>query len=174
MSGEDLRHPEHLLKGLRHTRRFEDRPVPLDVMDDLLAAGRAIGGIRLQVIDDLVSTQELAGIGTFTHSLAGVPAMIVVVRDGFDHTNDLSVGSRVTDAVMLAAHGHGLGGGYSWFGTAAAQEEARAIMGVSAPARVVVAIGVGYVDDDPDPQGSSLERVQATLDSLSGNRDRLS
>ncbi len=172
MSGDELRHPDHLLKGLRHTRRYEDRPVPLAVMDDVLAAGRSIEGVRLQVIDDLVSIQELAEIGTFAQSVAGVPAMIVVLRDGLDHANDLRIGSRVSDAVLLAAGRHGLGGGYSWFGTATAQEEARSIMGVSAPVRVVVTIGIGYVDDDPDPQGSSLKRVQVTLDGLSGNRDR--
>ncbi len=172
MPGDDLRHPDHLLKGMRHSRRFEDRPIPLAVMDDLLVAGRGIGGVRLQVLDDLVAMQELAETGTFAQSVADVPAMIVVLREGPDNVNDLSIGSRVTDAVMLAARRHGLGGGYSWFGSAAAQEEARAIMGVSPSARVVVAIGIGYVDDDPVPEGSSLERVQATLDSLSGNRDR--
>lgn len=172
MPGENLRHPNDLLKGLRHTRRFEDRPVPLAVMDNILAAGRAVGDVRLQVLDDMVSMQELVAIGTFAQSVAGVPVMILVLRDGSDKANDHSLGSRVTDAVMLAAHRHGLGAGYSWFRTAEAQDAAHDITGVKDETRVVVAIGIGYVDDDPSPEGSSLERVRATLDSLSGNRDR--
>lgn len=172
MPGEDLRHPNDLLKGLRHTRRFEDRPVPLAMMDDILAAGRAVGDVRLQVLDDMVAMQDLMAIGTFQQSVAGVPAVILVLRDGPDTVNDHSVGSRVTDAVLLAAHRHGLGGGYNWFRTAEAQAAAHGITGVKDPTRIVVAIGIGYIDDDPTPAGSSLEKVQATLDSLSGNRNR--
>lgn len=172
MPGKDLRDPHALLRGMRHTRRFEDRPVSLAAIEEMLAAGRAVGGVDLQVLDDILVIEELGMTGTFAQSVVGAPLMILVLRDGKDQVNDRHLGSRVNDAVMLVARRHGLGGGYSWFGAEEAQETARAVIGVQAPTRVVMAIGIGYVDDNPMPGGSSLERVRAMLDSLSGNRNR--
>ena len=172
MPGDPPSHPDKLLKGLRHTRRFEDKPVPLPVIDALLTAGRAAGDVRLMVIDDLVTMQELTRLGSLARSMAGAAAMVLVLRTNGDTADDARISSQVADAVMLTAHHHGLGAGNGWFGTTAAQAGAREIAGVPPPTRVLVAIGVGYVDDEPTPGGSSLTRAQATLETLSGATDQ--
>ena len=171
MPGDAPSHPDNVLKGLRHTRRFEDKPVPLPVMDALLTAGRAAGDVRLLVIDDLVTMQEITRLGTLAQSMAGAAAMVLALRATGDISDDVRISRQVADAVMLAARDHGLGAGNGWFGSAAAQTRVREIAGVAAPTRVLVAIGVGYVDDDPSPPGSSLRRAQATLETLSGGPD---
>lgn len=173
MPGDVPSHPDKLLKGLRHTRRFEDKPVPLAVMDALLTAGRAAGDVRLMVIDDLVTMQELTRLGSLARSMAGAAAIIVVLRPGPASPDDASIGRVVVDAVMLAAQQHGLGAGNGWFGTDAAQAQAREVLGLDISTRILVAIGVGYVNDDPAPSGSSLSRAQATLDMLSSSGDQL-
>jgi hypothetical protein len=171
MPGDEQTDPAKLLKGLRHTRRFEDKPVPLRVMDELLAAGREAGDVRLLVIDDLVTMQEITRLGSLAQSMAGAAAMVLVLRTRGDTADDARISSQVADAVMLTAHHHGLGAGNGWFGTAAAQARVRELAGIAPPSRVLVAIGVGYIDDDPSPPGSSLMRAQATLESLSSGRN---
>jgi hypothetical protein len=138
-------------------------------MDELLAAGRAAGDVRLMVVDDLVTLQEFTRLGSLATSMAGATAMVLVLRSGGDPADDAPISNRVADAVMLAARHHGLGAGNGWFGTTAAQAGARELAGVAPPTRILVAIGVGYVVDEPAPPGSSLVRAQATLRALSGD-----
>lgn len=172
MPEDDLRHPARLLRGLRHTRRFLDQPVPLAVVDQMLAAGQAIGeDVRLLVIDDLETKRDLTAIGSFPGSMSGAATVIVVILTSASAADDRNQGSRVADAVMLEATRNQLGTGYGWFTTREQQSAIRQLLGVSPPARVLVAIGTGYIDDSPDPGGSSLNRVQATLSDLAGNRD---
>src|SRR5680860_1785111 len=60
------------LKNLRQSRRFLDRPVPQDIVDDLIAAARTVrdgedpASWQFLVIDDLATKQALSGVGAFT------------------------------------------------------------------------------------------------------------
>jgi nitroreductase len=173
----DPQDPNTRLKGLRHTRRFLDKPVPLAVIDDLLAAAKAVGAegrppARFMVVDDLETKDELTTAGTFTGGMAGAAVVIVAIQQGDEVRSGTNLEGRIADAVMLEANHHGLGSAYGWFTTREAQEHVRTILGIPAGGRVLVGVAVGYVDDEPKPAGSSLQRVLASLEGLSGNRDR--
>jgi hypothetical protein len=173
----DAQDPNTLLKGLRHTRRFLDKPVPFEVIDDLLTAAKSVGveggpPVSFIVVDDLESRDELTTAGTFTGGMAGAAVVILAVQQGKEVRSAMNLESRIADAVMLEANRHGLGAAYGWFTTREAQEQVRSILGVPPGGRVLVGVAVGYVDDDPQPTGSSLQRVLASLDGLAGNRDR--
>lgn len=163
------------LKGLRQARQFLDKPVPPEVIDELVAMGRATGAAnpslqwQFLVIDDLVTRRALSQVGTFSDLLASVPVVIVVVLEGGAPPSKANIEGRIADRIMLGAGRHGLAGGIGWFSTGEAQEEARAILGVSHRNQVCAAIGIGYVDETtPDDDGSTLQRVRSALDRLAG------
>lgn len=173
----DAQDSNSLLKGLRHTRRFLDKPVPLKVIDDLLAAARLVSTegdspARFMVVDDLETRDALTTAGTFTGGMAGAAVVIVAIQQGFEVRSTSNLESRIADAVMLEANRHGLGAAYGLFTTREAQEHVRSILGIPRGGKVLVGVAVGYVEDEPEPTGSSLERVLASLDGLAGNRDR--
>lgn len=175
MSPDDHRQPDLLPRGLRQTRRFRDQPVPQAVIDEMLAAGKEIGAVRLLVVDDLITRQELASFGSFSGTMTGVAVMLVVVRaETLVAVDDKSLGGRVADAMMRVAMRRGLGTGYGWFSGREDQRSVRELLAIPAGQRVLVVVGVGYIDDNPHPTDSSLTRVQATLTELAGNRNRAS
>lgn len=173
----DVHDPNTLLKGLRHTRRFLDKPVPLKVIDDLLTAARGVSTegdspVRFMVVDELETKDALTTAGTFTGGMAGAAVVIFAIQRGGASRSISNLESRISDAVMLEASRHGLGAAYGLFATREAQEHVRSILGIPSGSRVLVGVAVGYVEDDPEPTGSSLRRVLASLDNLAGNRDR--
>jgi len=166
------RSPDHLafLNSLRPSRRFLDRDVPQDVIETLLAAAREIAGDdvaawQFMVVDDLAGRLSLAGAGTFSDVLASTPAVIVVLHEGVETPSKANMEGRIADGIMRAAGEHGLAGGVGWFGTAEAQAEARAILGVRDARQVCAAVGVGYVDA-ANAAESSLQRARRALDRL--------
>ena len=60
---------------------------------------------------------------------------------------------RVSERLLIAAHGLGLGGGVAWYGTAEQQAEAKRILGipVERTARSIVMIGHPVSSTDPRP-----------------------
>lgn len=172
----DTRWVTSSLRGLRPSRRFVDQPVPLPVVEDLVQAARAVGdeagpaGLNVLVIDDLVTMTELTTVGTFSQGMTGAAVMLVAVQSADDGVSRMKLESRVADAIMLEANRHDLGAAYGYFHEREAQIQVKEMLGVRG--RVLVCVGVGYVEDDPEPTGSALERAKRSLDGLTGNRDR--
>jgi len=141
------------LKNLRQSRLFLDKPVPQSIVDDLIAAARDAldderpGSWRFLVVDDLATKKALSTVGSFTGFLANVAVAIVVLRDGEATPNKANLESRIADQIMLAAGRHGLAGGSGWFSTDHAQQRAQVILGLPEHRRVLVVVGVGYVDE---------------------------
>jgi nitroreductase len=174
MSDPDRPHPHAaFLEGLRHARRFQDRPVPPAIIDDLLAAGHgqddpATLAWQFLVVDDRETRQALSRIGAFTSTLADAAVAIVIVSAARSAPSKANEEARAGDRIMLAASRHGLGSGMGWFGTEEAQERVRDILGVPPGRTVWGAVGVGYVDEAPVAGDSALDRARRTLDQLAG------
>ena len=175
--GETPNHTE-FLRNLRQSRRFLDKPVPQEVIDDLIAVARATGSAdqaatwQFIVVDDLVTKRALSEIGAFTEILAQVAVAIVMVLDGTSTPSKANVEGRVAERIMLAAGRHGLASGTGWFGGDEAQDDARAILGVKPPRYVWAAVGIGYVAADNTGESTSLERIRQSLDSLTAKRPK--
>lgn len=175
-SGHSHHHSEYL-RTLRQARRFLDKPVPQEIIDDLLDVARETrhdeepGAWQFLVIDDIVTRNALSQAGSLTEFLANVAVVFVLVTEGDAAPSKASVEARIADRVMRAAGGHGLGSGTGWFGTGEAQEAVRDILGIRVGRHAVWAVGVGYVDESGSGS-SSLERVRQTLDRLA-SRDHL-
>ncbi len=169
-SGRSHHHSEYL-RTLRQARRFLDKPVPQEIIDDLLDVARETrhdekaGSWQFLVFDDIVTRNALSHAGSLTEFLANVAVVIVLVIEGDAAPSKASVEARIADRIMWAAGGHGLGSGTGWFGTDEAQEVVRDMLGVRAGCQAVWAVGVGYVDESGSDT-SSLESVRQTLDRL--------
>lgn len=164
------------LRGLRPSRRFLDQPVPLPVVDALVRAARSVGdesspaGLTVLVIDDLVTRAELTTVGAFSQGMTGAAVVLVAIQAADDGVSRMKLEGRVADAIMLEANRHNLGAAYGYFHQREAQARVKEILGVKG--RVLVCVGVGFVEDDPEPTGSALEKARRSLDDLTGNRDR--
>ncbi|WP_083661165.1 nitroreductase family protein [Actinophytocola xanthii] len=152
------------LRDLRSVRRYTDRPVPAEVVDDLLNVARWTGSSanrqpwELVVVESPATRRALAEAGGSPgHApLVDAPLVIAVVLDspaaGFD-------GGRLCERVLLAASAHGLGASLVGFKDGA-EAAAKAVLGVPADRvmpRVVVA---GY----PADAGARLVSVERTVD----------
>ena len=99
------------LRSLRAVRRYADRPVPDDVLLDLLDVARWTGSAKntqpweLLVVRDRATLAELAGCGPYAGHLAGAAAAIVLLmQDGQRRFDE----DRLAQNLMLAAWAHGV------------------------------------------------------------------
>lgn len=147
------------LKKSRQTRRYEDRPVPDEIVQDLLEVARWTGSsINTQpwhfvVIEDKKQLRELSEIIHWIDWLADAPMAIAIVLDGKNPAVEGFDEGRVTERLLLAARFLGLGGGTAWLGDDAQQAQGREILGVPDGyiARSVVAIGYPERIRNPTP-----------------------
>lgn len=162
------------LKGLRQARRFLDRPVPIDVIDDLLAVARGTGepraaAWRFQVVDDLVTRKALSRVGPFSEFLAQVPIAIVLVVTDRTTPSKATPEGQVSDRIMVAAGNHGLAGGIGWFGSEESREAVADVLGLPPGGNPWWAVGVGYVDESDPEQQSSLQDARKTINRLASH-----
>jgi nitroreductase len=100
------------LRGMRAVRRFSADPIPQQVLNDILEAGRWTGSSKntqpwhMIVVRDRPVLQTLAGCGPFAGHLAGAQAAIALVMD--DGRRQFDEG-RLAQNLMLAAWAHGVG-----------------------------------------------------------------
>ena len=101
-----------VLRKLRAVRRFADRPIPDDVMRDILEVGRRTGSSKntqpweLVVVRDREMLKRLSELGGFAGYVAGAQVDIVLVMDSANNAFDCG---RLAERLMLAAWAHGVG-----------------------------------------------------------------
>jgi len=135
---------------LRSVRRFEDRPVPDDVLRAILDAGRRAQSSKntqpwaFVVVQDRDRLETLATYGPYAGHLAGAAAGVFLVSDAGD-AYDIG---QATSFLMLAALEHGVGSCIAWIGD---QDGAKALLGVPPERNLVYALSFGYAAADWTP-----------------------
>jgi nitroreductase len=151
------------LRNLRQTRRFCDRTVPEDVVDDLLEVARWSGSSKntqpwhFIVVTDAELRKQIAEAGPFAGFLEGAPVVIVLVMAGSNPRSEPYDEGRVSERLMLAADAHGLGAGTGWFvPDDGGERQVKKLLGVPDGMVIRSALGIGYPDaTDPRPRGVS-------------------
>ena len=151
----------------REVRRYQDRPIPDDVLTKILHAGRAAGSSKNSqpwhfiVLRERATLEELAPRIMAPRNLVGCAAAIAVVL-----TNDrlrLDVG-RVAQNLMIAAWALGVGSCINSV-RPDEQDRMREALGVPAGAVVATVITLGYSapgEPQPNPKAAAdkvLKRV---------------
>ncbi len=108
------------MRKVRQARYFEDRPVPDDVLNQLLEVARWSGSARNQqpwrfvVITDKDQLKAISEARESINWVAGAPLAIALVFVTDNPTVGYDEG-RVTERLLTAASLLGLGGGTAWF-----------------------------------------------------------
>jgi len=154
-SGDRIR----FLRELRSVRRFLDRPVPAEVIADLLEVARWTGSsVNRQPWEFVVVCSsgtrvalESAGHTPGHAPLADAPVAIAVVLDSPRAAFD---GGRVCERLLLAASAHGLGASLVGF-SGVAETRDKAVLGVPAERLMTRVVIAGY------PAGAAARLVSA-------------
>lgn len=160
------------IKGRRSVRKFKDKAVERETMEDLLdAAQMAPSAGNLQARDFIVVTnkitkQKLREAALGQSFIEQAPFVIVTVANIerssriYRTRGELYAIQDATAGVMnmlLAAHAKGLAA--CWVG-AFNEDEVSELLGLPLKARPVAIIPVGYADERPAaPQRMNLDRV---------------
>jgi nitroreductase len=157
----------HLIKGLRATRAFQERPIETDVLDGILEATRWTGSSRngqrwTFVVVDGEKLEELASAGKSTDPIraSAVTVALVKTADG----NDFDIG-RAAQNLMLAADALGVA---SCPITLHHHEKTRAVLGLEEEEHCTWAIALGYRDDAADTE----VRAQRRSRGMAGRRPK--
>jgi nitroreductase len=143
--------PIVLLRTLRAVRRYADRPIPEDVLRDILEAARWTGsGKNTQpwdviVVRERASLAELATAGQFaSHVADAAAALVLVMEDGNRRFDE----GRLAQSLMLAAWAHGVGSCIGSVFPDNNKRRIRALLNIPDGRWVHTSIALGYPADE--------------------------
>ena len=145
------------IKTRRSIRKFRKAPVPEELVEKVLEAGRWAPSsknrqpwkfIVLKSSDVRKKLSELLPYGWF---LADAPLGIAVIVDPKESSRPVEDGAIASENILLAAHGLGLGA--CWIGSYGIplEDKARALLGMPEGHRLLSVIALGYPDEKPEP-----------------------
>jgi nitroreductase len=153
-----------VIKTRRSVRKFEPKPVPEDVVTDILDCARlAPTANNIQpwvfgaVLDGDLKREisELTDHGKFIKSCAVCFAVFV------DSTTKyfLEDGSAATENILLACTAHGIGSCWVAGHKKAYAESVRKLLNVPEPYTLISLVAAGYSTQKPSPKKKSLQEI---------------
>ncbi|ALV63503.1 Nitroreductase family protein [Thermococcus sp. 2319x1] len=157
-----------VLKRRRSIRRFQDKPVPREVIEKLLEAAFLSPSSynkrpwHFIVVDDKEKLEALSRAKLGASGLKTAPVAIVVTAD--ERKSDVWVedASIVAEHIHLASYDLGLGSFWVQIrnrmhdGTKSAEEYVRELLGIPENYRVLCIVGVGYPAENKPPHGDEV------------------
>lgn len=149
------------LRRVRQIRQYEPKPVPEEIVHELLEIARWTGSSRNSqpwhfiVITDKELLRQISQLRPPIHWVADAPLAIAIVLDGENPHSEFFDEGRVTERLMIGAHLLGLGAGTAWYGDEHQRQQAKQLLGIpeSRVARSVVTIGYTTTSSDPRAGG---------------------
>ena len=139
------------LRKLRSIRQFTSRPIPRNVLDDILTVARWSGSgsneqpWELVLVQKRETLEELGSVEGYVAHLRGAAAGIVLVMDGKEAEIETYDEGRLSERIMLAAFAHDVGSCIGWpVGVGLAQ--VKSILGIPEGRLVRTLISLGYPD----------------------------
>lgn len=140
-----------LLRSLRVVRRFSDKPIPEDVLTDILEVARWTGTSKntqpwhIVVVEDREALRRLGGLGQFAGHIAGAKVALALVMDAPNNAFDCG---RLAERVMLGAWAHGVGSCIGSIWGDENERTAKELLGVPPERWLRQVISLGYPADD--------------------------
>ena len=138
------------LRQVRQARLYHPKPVPEDVVNQLLEIARWTGSSRntqpwhFVVVTDKEQLRQISTLRTPITWVADAPLAIAVVLNGENETAEAYDEGRVTERLLFGARVLGLGGGIAWVGDEAGQARAKELLGVPAERTMRSVVVLGY------------------------------
>ncbi len=161
-----------LVRTVRQARQYRPDAVPADALADLLEVARWTGSSRNSqpwrfiVVQDKEQLQRISELRPPINWVAGAPMGIAIVLDGANPISEAYDEGRVTERLLIAARGLGVGGGVAWYGDEAQQAEAKRILGIPPERTARSMVLVGYPTSTKDPRPSRAEPGRKPLSEL--------
>lgn len=134
------------IRTILAVRSFEDRPVPREVIDEILEAGRLTASSmnkqpwHFVAVRERAQLQKLADIATTGPYIVEAPLAIVVAVERAKWS--LSDASRAVQDMMLTAWAEGVGS--NWVGFVGQLSGVNEVLGIPAELDVVTIVPFGY------------------------------
>jgi nitroreductase len=142
------------LRSLRAVREFQEKPIPYEVVQDILEVGRWSGSASNRQFGEIIvvrnheTLQALAGLGGYVGHLRNAPLGMLLVMPGEWEEGEAFDEGRLAERIMLGAWAHGVGSSIGWF-LPDARSEAKRLLGVPSKPVVRTAISLGYPGSPP-------------------------
>ncbi len=153
------------IKTRRSIRKYEKRPVPEELLEKILEAGRwAPSADNAQpwnfiLLRDEGVRREVARVSTYGKFLAEAPLGIAVVVDPQASTQPVADGAIATQNMLLAAHALGLGACYIGSYGTVYEEKAKKILGIPENKRLLSLISVGFPTESRKSAREELREI---------------
>jgi len=137
------------LRSLRAVREFQRKPVPDDVIQDILEVARWSGSAsnrqfgEIIVVRDRETLKALAGLGGYVGHVRGAALAMLFVMPGEWPEGETFDEGRLAERIMLGAWAHEVGSSIGWF-SPEGRKEAKRLLAVPAKLVLRTAIGLGY------------------------------
>ena len=137
------------LRGLRAVREFQRKPVPEEVVQDILEVARWSGSASNRQFGQVIvvrkpqTLEALATLPGYVGHVRGAAIAMVLVMPGEWPEGETFDEGRLAERIMLAAWAHGVGSSIGWF-SAEGRDQAKSLLGVSGKPLVRTAISLGY------------------------------
>ena len=138
------------IRKVRQARLFEPKPVPDDVLDQLLEVARWTGSARntqpwhFVIVKDKETLRQISQLRDPINWVADAPLGIALVFDGTAPGTEPYDEGRLTERVFIAARLLGLGGGTAWYLGAENEAKAKELLGIPAEKAARSMIVLGY------------------------------
>jgi len=142
------------LRSLRAVREFQRKPVPDDVVQDILEVARWSGSASNQQFGQIIvvrtrdTLEALAALPGYVAHLRSAALAMVLVMPGEWAEGEAFDEGRLAERVMLGAWSHGVGSAIGWF-LPDGRTEAKRLLGVPGKAVLRTAISLGYPSRAP-------------------------
>jgi nitroreductase len=146
-----------IIKTRRSVRRFLDRPVPGDLVDRILEAGRwAPSGLnnqpwRFAVVTDVAMKEELSKLTRYSKIVREARVLVPVFLDNaesYHRTKDAQAVGACLQNMLLEAHSLGLGA--VWLGEIIrSDKEIRRVLGLGDALELMAVLAIGYPAGSP-------------------------
>jgi nitroreductase len=147
----------------RETRRFSDRPLPADVLERILDAGRLAGTAsnrqpwRFVVVESADARERLAETVYAPENVRGAAAVVALAGIGTGRISAFDAG-RIAQNMLLAAWNEGVGSTPNGMPDPGAAEEALGLEGEETP---IIVLSFGYPERPRDAESRTREEWSA-------------
>jgi nitroreductase len=156
------------IKTRRSIRKYKSDPVPEEMMEKILEAGRWAPSAnnsqpwKFIVLKDENVRKKIAEVTAYGKFLADAPLGIAVVIDPKASTHPIEDGAIATQNMLLAAHALGLGA--CWIGSygSAYEDKAKRILEVPEDKRLLSIISIGFPAESREKRRKELGELVFT------------